>query len=269
MQIKSYAEADAYLGKKSDRPGLSGKATRIHRIDAETIGVRYHQTDVVIYHADGRIELDSGGWRSNTTKARVDEYTHFRIWSDKGHWTVHWFGDDTLRLSADYADHMTWKDGKWKGAGKPNQVKAEIKLRKAARQYAHLYLAKLLAGELHWSDGDCMYCVKEFMIHEPQPKMELEIGVATGFGADGKPVFRDFDPQKDNDHLRQHIKENYFPARLVWSAYKMFDNAPVVGSWINARLHGQAEETIIPGNWHRRIVRMIAQYMYTRLGLAR
>jgi hypothetical protein len=73
--ILNFADADRYLGSKSDRPAYRGKSTRVRRIDADSIGILLHQTYVVTYHRDGRIILNSGGWRTVTTKARINEFS--------------------------------------------------------------------------------------------------------------------------------------------------------------------------------------------------
>ena len=47
-------------------------ATTISRTDGKTV-VTYHDTPVVTLDADGTITLDSGGWRSATTKPRMNQ----------------------------------------------------------------------------------------------------------------------------------------------------------------------------------------------------
>jgi hypothetical protein len=41
--------------------------------------VQYHRTDVVTIRRDGLYRLDSGGWRTRTTMARIEEYAPVRI----------------------------------------------------------------------------------------------------------------------------------------------------------------------------------------------
>lgn len=41
--------------------------------------VRYHETNVVTIREDGLYRLDSGGWRTRTTMARIEEYAPVRI----------------------------------------------------------------------------------------------------------------------------------------------------------------------------------------------
>jgi hypothetical protein len=87
MHIIDYRTAAEYLGRKTDRP-LPGRASRIIRRTDSSIAIRYQQTDVVTYHADGPIVLQSGGWQSVMTKARFSEYTRAIVFSQKGTWFV-------------------------------------------------------------------------------------------------------------------------------------------------------------------------------------
>ena len=50
-------------------------------------GVRLHNTEVVIHYED-QIVLDTGGWYSVTTKARMNEYTPFHICQKDYDWYV-------------------------------------------------------------------------------------------------------------------------------------------------------------------------------------
>jgi hypothetical protein len=92
MIIRTFAQANAYLGRKDSRP-LPGRSTRLRRTLDGDIAVTYHWTDVVTYHPDGRITLRTGGWYSYTTKARINEYSRARLYSDRGAWFLmgpHW-----------------------------------------------------------------------------------------------------------------------------------------------------------------------------------
>ncbi len=84
--MKTFEQAEAHLNggrDKSYRP-LPGVATFMHRIDADTIAVQYHATDVVTYHRDGTYTICAGGWRSNTTRDRINTYSPARAYFEKG-----------------------------------------------------------------------------------------------------------------------------------------------------------------------------------------
>lgn len=66
----SYADADAKLnGKDRKRVAVN---TEIVRTSDHSIGVSLHGTVVVAFMADGAVALNSGGWRTVTTKARMN-----------------------------------------------------------------------------------------------------------------------------------------------------------------------------------------------------
>lgn len=65
-----------------------GNNTYLVRISPETIGVRLHNTVVVRIHSDGTYTLNSGGWRTVTTKARINEFCPVRVSQKNYDWFV-------------------------------------------------------------------------------------------------------------------------------------------------------------------------------------
>ena len=88
------------------------------RLDASRIAIRFHASDVVIYHASGAVEVSTGGRRGHddgqgsvTTKARIQEYAPgFRqLWQHKKRWLVRIEGYPTAQR---FEDGMTlYPDG--------------------------------------------------------------------------------------------------------------------------------------------------------------
>lgn len=70
LQRGTYAAADTLLGSRSSRK--IGHNTYMRRIDADTIAVRYHSTDVYTLRRDGWAIIRSGGWETVTTAARIN-----------------------------------------------------------------------------------------------------------------------------------------------------------------------------------------------------
>jgi hypothetical protein len=72
----TYAEWDAFLGDKAERPAAHN--TTVRRIPAgpdsavPRIVVRYHSTDVATFHPNGDVTVDTGGWSTVTTFARLN-----------------------------------------------------------------------------------------------------------------------------------------------------------------------------------------------------
>lgn len=65
-----------------------GNNTYLVRINPETIGVKLHNTIVVTIHQDGTYTLNSGGWRTVTTKARINQFCPVKVGQKKYEWFV-------------------------------------------------------------------------------------------------------------------------------------------------------------------------------------
>ena len=84
---------------------LGPTATTV-RQEGNTTIVRYHDTDVVSFD-DSVVTLDTGGWFTKTTKARMNQASAqfnlgFRVYAEKGIWYVSLSapGQGPYRLSA-------------------------------------------------------------------------------------------------------------------------------------------------------------------------
>ncbi|AFU88327.1 hypothetical protein CcrSwift_gp334 [Caulobacter phage CcrSwift] len=53
--------------------------------------VRLHDTDVLTFHVNGAVEINTGGWNTLTTRDRINAFAppHVRVYSDKGRAVVH------------------------------------------------------------------------------------------------------------------------------------------------------------------------------------
>lgn len=60
--------------------------TYLEEIDNNTMGIRYHGTYIVKIHANGNFTLDNGGYRTKTTKQRINEYSPARIFQKNFEW---------------------------------------------------------------------------------------------------------------------------------------------------------------------------------------
>jgi hypothetical protein len=72
---------------------LGTRHTTVVRKPSGEIRVTYHSTDVVTLDANGNITLDTGGWRTNTTKTRMNQAANqfglgFRVHQDDFSWYV-------------------------------------------------------------------------------------------------------------------------------------------------------------------------------------
>lgn len=69
----TFQEAARLLGNRISKKVAYN--TVLQRIDANTIGVKLHKTYVVHIHANGTYTLASGGYRTATTKKRINRFS--------------------------------------------------------------------------------------------------------------------------------------------------------------------------------------------------
>ncbi|KKL46278.1 hypothetical protein LCGC14_2347120, partial [marine sediment metagenome] len=68
----------------------------------DEIAIRLHNTDVLTFYADGRVRYDSGGWKTVTTKDRMNTYGLWPVYPERGRWYIRVKGHEYV-----YADGMT------------------------------------------------------------------------------------------------------------------------------------------------------------------
>lgn len=81
----TYQEAKAKLGTRESKKIANN--TYLHALANGDIAIRLHSTDIVtLAQNHGRYVLNSGGWKTVTTKARMNEFAPSFIGSVKGIW---------------------------------------------------------------------------------------------------------------------------------------------------------------------------------------
>lgn len=78
---------NTYLIKKSARQYFPEQEAVLND---DVLVIRLHNTDILTFFSDGRIVVKSGGYRSKTTKARINDYVSgFKLFSKKRDW--YWY----------------------------------------------------------------------------------------------------------------------------------------------------------------------------------
>lgn len=244
MIIQSYFQAAEYLGKKTDRP-LTGRATRIIRRDADTIAIRYQATDVVTYQGErGTIVLNSGGWRTVTTKARMTEYTRVRLFADKGVWYVQPELGWEAKRSLFYDGMPITADGLPTAPQFPTPMDMERKrkLDKAVSAYVKGFAAHIVANGLdNPGNGDCFGCL--FQVKDAptvtQGAMRLE----------NRPTPHGRIEPMGNDHYISHFEEKYYVPSLLANAIKAagYRDPGFIWAMIRDRKDGDMAARILRG----------------------
>jgi hypothetical protein len=222
-------------GRNSQSRKLANNTTLL-RIDPSTIAVQLHSTNVVTFHADGRIVFDSGGWKTSTTKQRMGEFSPALVSQSRGAWEIRIDGQ-----TANYADGITWNGRKWTGAGEDS--KAAVKLAKRAAKYARDYMTAFDAGEVSApSNGDCWGCL---MVAKD-----------------------DRAPMGGADHILSHIEENYFVPSLLTRSIDRFPVSQVAKAYISDKWAGTSNGAYFASIDKEQLYKSLYRYVKAELGLA-
>lgn len=259
----NYHEAVVYLGSKADRPYSHGRATRVIRIEREegnSIGIRYHDTVVAEYTESGVI-LNSGGWRTATTKERINDALRRnlcapRVYQDKGVWYLGSFhrGDNTIKpvvffdgIQIDYAGNILNLPNQRENEARIAEVKRLTKLIKAYSAEVKNQIETLTLPAP--SGGDCWDCY----LHEVET---------------GKPLG---DLKNDNAHLISHLEELYIVPSLIVNAVKTVPHSLILESALGGLW--RKDDNVIQGRFYidilaRDLPRIVARYLKLKLAIA-
>lgn len=183
MMTYEKAVATLQAGRKKTERKISNN-TILHKIDDATVAIKLHQTDIVTIHENGAYTLNSGGWRTVTTKARINEYTPARLYQSKNVWYIG---------SVEYADGIKIdSEGKVVSGGNASSESKRKELLASIKKYIDGFARHIDdKGLSDPSSGDCWGCLMKT--------------------AEGKTVM-------GQDHILQHFEENYYVPSLLVNA---------------------------------------------------
>lgn len=210
----NYTKADELLQGRCKERRKVDHNTYLERRAEGRIALRLHQTDIMVFLQNGDIILDSGGWRTVTTKDRWKKHLEgFRIYSNRGILYLNPLQDGVFQETPRYVfeDGMVIKpDGSIEGAGVDN-AKEQRSLKRKARAYAKNFAAALQAGQVPApSNGDCWFCL--FRTTETPTQTWGEMSRAHG---------------SEDRHIQSHIEEPYYVPSLAVRALETFGGSPV------------------------------------------
>lgn len=81
-----YAQCEEYTNKGT-KPYTIGPNTFLHK-DGDAYCVVLYRTTIITFHKDGRVILNSGGYKTPTTKGRMAALTGMPIYSKNHTWYV-------------------------------------------------------------------------------------------------------------------------------------------------------------------------------------
>lgn len=228
--------------------------TYARRRGEDAIAVQFHDTDVVTYYRDGLVMLNTGGWHTVTTKARMNEFgpRWLNVASDRGRWYisvqphVRW-PDKTDGIP--YADAMTLKaagdgmsgvvlDGAKDAVAASTEDAANDRMRKEVNNWLRTITAERIVTALSDISGDCWFC-------------SMRTAAGTPWGDIGS----------NYEHLREHIREDYLVGSMIVNAVRArnFGNPDAVISRIySLALQGQVSDLFKDS---------VRKYLHTRLSV--
>lgn len=209
--MPTFADLDAQLtGRCAQSRKVANNTYLVRRGD--DIAVKLHATDVVTFHPDGTLTLNSGGWFTVTTKERINRYLPSGICLSqiKGRWYLVYPGHAEYDANGDYlrwepsdrpaipyADGITLDPTTLsvvEGAADTSDTDAEDALNAETRKAIERYLKTTTADEIvraftHVA-GDCWLC--NGMLGE--------------------------DRKTEPDHLLSHLTDHYVMYSLAFNA---------------------------------------------------
>ena len=158
--------------------------------------IRLHNTDIVTFKNSGDIILNTGGWKTSTTKNRINEHLKGAFLIQKNHnWYFVKSYNDKNKIP--YYDGITFdKNLNLISENKTVDLKKQNKLKRQIKKYCNL-LDKKESIPMP-NSGDCWYCSMQ----------EVKTGIPLG------------DCTKDNSHLIEHLKEDYLHGSILVNAMK-------------------------------------------------
>lgn len=153
--------------------------------------VRYHHTDVITETAAGEIILSSGGYRTPTTKDRLNNHAPFpaRFWQDRGIWSGNVFGGKSVMF---YDGMIFDRQGNLLSEEKSPDFPRINRIKKQVSGFVKLITKDNLPLP---DNGDCWLCLLA--------------------DKDKKPW-----GENDNNHLQSHIDEGYLHGSLLVNAMR-------------------------------------------------
>ena len=228
---RTFVEAQAMLATAPNGKTI-GHNTRLVALGDGTIGVRFHTTVIVTFSPNGTIVLNSGGWRTYTTRLRINKCLPFgRIWQKAFVW-YYGFGTETWK----FGDGMALKDGLVVSGADPVPKRKDLWPIKVKR-YAQRYVLALKKGRvLEPGPGDCFCCRYKF--------------------------------GQDDDHIRLHVGESYYVPSMLRNALDEFGASECARDFvINAM-----RKTLNANPWHgigeEQTEKLIRRYILRHTGYA-
>lgn len=230
-----YRNALALLGaRKNATQKKIANNTVARKTEDGSIAICLHNTDIITFRPDGRVTVNTSGFRTKTTKARINSFLPSpfpRLYQAKGVW--HWTGAGV------YADGDTFgpRGALLTKAGKNDEAKRIADLTKRINKYAAL-------------------CAKSLPLPMPSGGDDWFSAFRT---EDGKTLG---EATNNTSHLESNMEENYVVPSLVLRALE----ATNAGDLVKAATFGKCPGFVETARHY--VKTSVRRYMKARFGLA-
>lgn len=246
-----YNDLVAHLGGKDHKLIKRTRSqTEAIRMDDNVIGIRHHDTMIMKYHPNGDIVLDCDGWRTATTKQRLNDYLPrpWTVYQEKHVWYLSRFDN--------WDKVWTFTDGMVICAngdvtGDLDNAKQIAERVEAVRKYSKAFVKALMAGKVNKPGaGDCLYCLW-------RTEDRATFGESKG----------------DKDHLESHVELRYFVPSLLQRAIEVFPISPLAGTVLASKWElYEAQIDDLHQSWldlaSDQMYKSLFRYIKRQLGLA-
>jgi hypothetical protein len=253
IPVRNHAAAENLLKNRSSKK--LGHNTYMYKTK-NAYEIQYRDTVVVTRFPDDSVKLNSGGWRTPTTKQRINEYIPigYSLYQEKGLWYVSTPTGETLLFQDGmkidpHTDVVTGHGGE-KGKSKKEKLAKDMinKIRKYAKEMTRLFIEGKLEQP---SSGDCLYC-------------------STKNRKTGEVLGRSM---RDPSHILSHMEEKYYVPSLLFNAIDEF--YPASAAYVILSLVWPRETGVkkLESDFYKEIVqtqftRAIVRYLKRELELA-
>ena len=180
----NYQKANALLQGRNLHGKKLDYKTYLNRKGNNVIAITLWETDIMTLYPNGYIKLNTGGWFTNLTKNRLNDYSPANISQKKGKW---YLADGSL-----FYDGMSFRNGE------PTKRKYIDKKKDRYIKLINAYCKKLkgLKSLPEPSNGDCWFC--------SMFDQDINRGQKS----------------TTQDHLLSHLKEKYIHGSLIFNSLK-------------------------------------------------
>lgn len=149
MEYDSLESVKATIGERVSKSVARATKLQLRDKEKEIYALKYHHTDVITYSPEG-MTLESGGWRTTTTKERINRFSQAHISTRNWLWYVQGCAGKFSGPEYLYFDGMQVD---WKG----NILNPLTKSQENLRENAHLWMLRMIdhfaehVGEMYMS----------------------------------------------------------------------------------------------------------------------